>query len=217
MTYDATFPQSQIAPKMSPTQIRTNFSVFGTAETANHVAMNTVGKDQGKHTNVIFKQQTVDPTVTNNYGTLYCKNVVQASGDDLNLFYRIIPFFPNVPNVPQQVTFNVVTLTGYTGGALPAPLYTNAQQSFVFGGLIVYFGKVQVTLTANKGQFSVAPVGSGIPTTSKLISGRLIENYMGPAHSSYSFDLADTGPLVNVYANIGVSFLSFSYFMIGTV
>lgn len=209
MTYDPTSPHAQNSPEMSPSQIQTNFQVFATAEMSNHVAMNNVGFYQGKHTVIVFKNMIANPPsgVNNTFGVLYGRGVAQSSGVSINLFYQTIQFIPNIPNIPQQVTFNVVSMTGYTQPG-PNPQYTNMQQSFTFGGFIIYFGQWKFTTAPL--QIDVALSGSGIPIPSRLVYARV----MGQS-SALGISIPLTGSIFFI-ANPGAA-QTVKYFAIGLV
>lgn len=208
MTYDPTSPHAQNSPKMSPDQIKTNFEVFSTAEMANHVAMNSIG--QGKHGTIIFKNMVVDPPsgVKNTFGVLYGRTAVQASGNSINLFYQTITFIPNVPNTPQQVTFNVVSLTGYTSSP-----YTNMQQSFAFGGFIIYFGKW--TFTGGPLQINVAVSGSNIPVPSRLVYARAMNSGGAPPIAPLAVSIPPSGSIFFIPTPGALA--TVNYFAIGLV
>lgn len=210
MTYDPMIPNANETPKASPSQIKTNFSVFGTAEAINHVAMNTIG--YGKHAVVLFKQQSSDPTVNSSFGAVYCKTAVQASGNALNLFFRTMPFLPPAyNNAPQQITFNVIQYTGVAVTLIgpPPSVYTNMQQTFMFGGFLIYTGFVQPNIGVAPFTLDVAVAGSGIVKPSKILYAKV----MGDS-ASFSVAPANSGSTITV----GISGVStYNYFAIGLV
>jgi hypothetical protein len=208
MTYDPFSPEATISPKMSPSQIQTNFQVFSAAESANHVAMNSIG--QGKHTAIIFKNQSADPIVDNTFGTIYAKTAVQASGNAINLFYRTKFFIPGIPNNPQQITFNTIQYTGVNVTLVgpPASVYTNMQQSFAFGGFIIYTGKVVPNNGVAPFLLDVAVAGSGIVKPSRIVYARIL-------NQSASFAVKPlTGSIIETTIT-GIQ--TYNYFAIGLV
>jgi hypothetical protein len=138
MTFDPNSPEDLPPPKIAVDQIRTNFQQYQTAFNANHSALNS--STQGKHTHIIFEEQTNDPEVPGDFDTLYSKSVTSASGTAQQIFARIPQFLPNeFPNIPMQLTFDQVNTTG-----------PDQYQSFMAGGYLVYFGQtsiVPVTIT----------------------------------------------------------------------
>lgn len=128
MTYNPDIPEDLPPPNVIVDQIRANFSQYFNVFDNNHTAMNA--NNQGKHSTVIFQQQSVDPIVDGDFDSLYGKSVNTNSGTAQEIFARIPVFLPNEkPNDPMQLTFNVVNTAG--------PVY----QSFMVGGYIVYFGQ----------------------------------------------------------------------------
>ncbi len=127
MTYDPAIPTDLPPPNIAVDQIRTNFSQYASVFDNNHVALNAT--HQGKHSNVIFQRQSVDPTIDGDFDALYGKSVTSSSSTADEVFIKIPQFLPNeFPNNPMQLTFNSVNTS--------APVY----QSFIAGGYIIYFG-----------------------------------------------------------------------------
>jgi len=149
MTYNPNIPVGKDSPANQQAQIKTNFSQFPTifSSTAlgvvyNHTAINTA--NQGKHEAIILTQQTADPTIDNDFVSLYAKTAVQASGNSLQIFERIQQFKPTIPNDPIQLTFSTVNVAG--------PQY----QSFLPGGYILYVGSESGTaINANNLAFNI--------------------------------------------------------------
>lgn len=177
MTYIPVFPPATTSPKLSPTQIQTNYSQFAAIFSSkvggvvyNHLPLNDF--NQGKHGSVLFQNQTLDPGVTNNYTVLYSKTASSAAGSQPQLFSQIPKFLPvdieqgNEPNLPQQMTYNTVNTAG-----------PDQFQSFLPGGYILYFGStvtnaVPITLSPTPTKILAAfayPQGtqtvSGVPNT----------------------------------------------------
>ncbi len=126
--YNPTIPQDNPPPVIATAAIKANFKAYNTIFANNHVAMND--SNQGKHTNVIFQQQTQDPEATN-FDAIYCKANPSSSGTNLQMFLRVPAFLPNSQaNLPQQWTFNKVNTAG--------PQF----QSFLPGGFVMYFGNI---------------------------------------------------------------------------
>jgi hypothetical protein len=153
MTYDPTLPTDLPPPNTGILAVRDNFSQYAIVFANNHVPLNA--NNQGKHANVILQSQGSDPLIEGSFDTLYSKSVTTTSGISQELFSRIPQFLPlEYPNIPTQLTFNVVNTTG-------TPFY----QSFLPGGYILYFGIIPS-----------APQGVGlsvqitlVPTSSKIL------------------------------------------------
>jgi hypothetical protein len=139
MTYDPTVPQVGNTPSVSVDDIRANFTAYDASfsQTSggviyNHLALNEI--DEGLHAAVLFERQTTDPTIDNDFVSLYSKNATSGAGTLAQLFFRIPQFLPNsgdntkAPNNPMQWTYNSVNIAG--------PQY----QSFMIGGYLVFFG-----------------------------------------------------------------------------
>lgn len=127
MTFDPTQPTDLPPPKIAVDQIRTNFAQYQTQFSKNHEPLNA--SNQGKHDNVIFEKQTVNPTIAGNFADVFSKLVTSNSGSSQQLFGMIPQFLPNpYVNDPMQLTFNTVNTAG--------PVY----QSFLPGGYVLYFG-----------------------------------------------------------------------------
>jgi hypothetical protein len=172
MTYNPNEPQDLPPPVVATTQMRENFSQFQTVFSTNHIPINQ--SNQGKHTAVIFDQQSSDPGVTSNYTATYAKEVTNTIGTEPQLFLQVPQFLPNEqPNIAQQLTYNQVNTTG-------APMY----QTFLPGGYVMYFGMVTtpfpVTITL-------------IPTCSKIATVVVMAN---------NRTVAGTPTPMNVYATI---------------
>lgn len=132
MTYSITTPQGSISPADQVGQVQTNFSVYNTVFSENHVGLNA--SNQGKHSTVIIENRASDPGVTESFVVLYNKNAISgvspAPGQP-QLFCQIPQFLPNnIPNTGMQLTYNTVGLSG--------PIY----YSFLPGGFLFYFGVV---------------------------------------------------------------------------
>jgi len=128
MTYDPNQPDNLPPPNVGIDSVRANFSEYADGFDNNHVALNA--SNQGKHTHVILQQQTSDPVIEGNYDSLFIKPVAALFNTSQQLFARIPQFLPiDKPNIPTQLTFNIVNTAG--------PVY----QSFMAGGYIVYFGQ----------------------------------------------------------------------------
>lgn len=160
MTFDPNTPQPQPSPAATQSQIQTNFAQFATVFAVNHTALNN--SHQGDHEAVIMQVQTDDPGVTQDLVALYCKNATSQAGTQPQLFAQIKEFLPTsldtttAPNTPMQMTYNSVNTAG--------PQY----QSFLVGGLLVFFGSVTgvnvpVTITLSPSP-SVIQVAIAIPT-----------------------------------------------------
>ncbi len=157
MTYSPTEPQDLPPPVIATTQIRTNFAQFQTIFTDNHSPLNN--SNQGKHTGVLFEQQTSDPGVISNYDAMYAKSVTNASSTQPQLFIQIPQFLPNnQPNLPEQITFDTVNKVG--------PVY----QTFIPGGYIMYFGSIG----------AVPSTITLIPACSKIVSVVVLSNVITP-------------------------------------
>lgn len=151
MTWNPNIPTAEQSPASSQPFILLNDQTWPTIFSENHVAMNN--NNQGKHTDVIFQQQTVDPVVTGDWGTIYCKSVSSATGTRNQLFFRTKQFVPNQTNAPQQFTFNQIQLSG------------TSQQTFLIGGFLLFLGAANITAGS-------APISTTInlsPNTSGLI------------------------------------------------
>jgi hypothetical protein len=142
MTYVPDVPLSEPSPAATQVQIQTNFAQFASVFMANHTALNN--SNQGDHEGIILQVQANDPNVTQDLVALYCKDVVSQVGTQPQLFAQIKEFLPTsidtttAPNAPMQLTYNTVNTAG--------PQY----QSFVVGGLLVFFGSttgVPITIT----------------------------------------------------------------------
>lgn len=148
-TYDPNQPQNLPPPATGVNSVRTNFSTYATVFDNNHVALNV--SNQGKHTNVIFQEQSSDPSVDGSFSALFGKSVVAASATFQGLFAKIPQFLSlDKPNNPMQLTFNVVNTTG-------VPFY----QSFLPGGYILYFGSIPSANIVNT-QITLVPAPSKI-------------------------------------------------------
>lgn len=157
-SYDPLKPTNLPPPAEGVQSIQGNFSTYSTVFDNNHLALNL--GNQGKHTNVIFQEQSTDPSVDGSFSALYGKSVVAASATFQGLFSRIPQFLTDdKPNNPMQLTFNVVNTAG--------PQY----QSFLPGGYIIYFGTVASANIVNT-QVTLVPAPSEIlcviPNPTKL-------------------------------------------------
>jgi hypothetical protein len=129
MTYDPTQPKDLPPPATGVQSVKANFSQYATAFGNNHVPMNATY--EGKHTNVILQQQGSDPINEGGFDSLYIKPIVSNLIPSEELFVRIPQFLPiDKPNIPMQLTFNIVNVAG--------PQY----QSFLAGGYIIYWGTI---------------------------------------------------------------------------
>lgn len=148
MTYNPNIPEDLPSPDIATTLIRTNFSQYANVFDNNHAAIND--SNQGKHTNVIL-QQISDPDVTDNLDSLYGKTAVAASGTTQEIFAKVPQFLPvDKPNLPMQLTFNVVNTAG--------PQY----QSFMAGGYIIYWGTIPSATPTINTQVTLVPAPSKI-------------------------------------------------------
>ena len=149
MTYDPTIPTGQISPKDQVTQVQTNFSQFGTVFANNHTAFNTA--KQGCHEKIIMAQASSVPPITEDLVNFFALNATSHTGTQPQLFFQIprflpTPLDPNDPGNPGvQLTSNTVNTVG--------PVY----QSFLPGGLLLYFGSVSAL-----GTVSLSPAPSAI-------------------------------------------------------
>lgn len=149
MTYNPNIPTDLPSPSVAVNQLRTNFSQYANVFDNNHVAIND--SNQGQHSTVIFQGQTVDPGVDNTFDAVYCKSVVAASGTNQQIFVQIPQFLPNnQPNLPQQLTFDVVNVAG--------PQY----QTFLPGGYLMYFGVAAVVTQGVAIPITINPLSSGL-------------------------------------------------------
>lgn len=116
MTYIKTKPDLGFSPKLDAPTIKGNFTAFGSVIANNHALMNT--PNQGIHTNIIFENQTVDPTLTTSIDNLYSINATSNSGTQPQIFLRIPQFLPKAPdttsnlNHRMQLTYNTVNTVG---------------------------------------------------------------------------------------------------------
>lgn len=158
MTYVPNVPQSQPSPAETQAQIQTNFAQYATIFNENHTALNN--SNQGDHEAVILEAQANDPGVTQDLVALYCKNATSKIDTQPQLFAQIKQFLPTsidtttAQNTPMQLTYNTVNTSG--------PQY----QSFVAGGLLVFFGSttnVPITITLSPSP-SVIQIAIAIPT-----------------------------------------------------
>jgi len=133
MTYVPDTPQAKPSPKDTQAQIQTNFSQWAAQFVKNHSAMNS--SSQGDHEAIVLENQSIDPGVTQDQVTLFCKNFVSQVGTQPQLFAQIKKFLPtindptNAINDPMQLTYNSVNLVG-----------PNQFQSFLIGGLLLFVG-----------------------------------------------------------------------------
>jgi hypothetical protein len=149
MTYSPLIPTDLPPPNVAVNQLRTNFAQYATIFAKNHVAIND--SNQGKHSTVIFQGQAVDPGVDNSFDAIYGKSVVSASGTNQQIFTQIPQFLPNdQPNLPMQLTFNVVNVAG--------PQY----QTFLPGGYVMYFGIAAVVTLGVAIPITINPISSGL-------------------------------------------------------
>ena len=169
MTYDPNTPQALPSPKDTQAQIQTNFAQFAAKFLINHSAMNS--SNQGDHEAVVLQNQSVDPGVTQDLVSLFCKSVVSQSGTEPQLFARLKQFIPLITNSPIQLTYNTVNIVG-----------PNQFQSFLPGGYLLHFGTVSalgtVTLIPAPTEIVIAMampnnIQSGIPNT---VSTNILNN-----------------------------------------
>ncbi len=144
MTYDPNIPQDLPPPNIIVDQIRTNFSQYADVFDNNHVALNS--SNQGEHTDVILQRQATNPEIDGDYADIFSRIVTAFFGPSQQTFAIVPKFLPNIPNNPQQLTFNTVNTIG--------PQY----QSFLAAGYIVYFG----TTTDINTTISLSPAPTSI-------------------------------------------------------
>lgn len=149
MTYSPNSPLPQNSPKQDQPQIKTNYGQWDAVFKENHTALNS--NAQGTHSEVVFKNQTVDPDITGTWGTVYSKTGTGVANQP-NLFWRTFKFLPDQDNNPIQLTFNQVVKIG------------TQQQSFIAGGYIVYFG---TATSSGAGVVTFAP--GGVPACTKVV------------------------------------------------
>jgi hypothetical protein len=183
MTYSPSIPQDLPPPSVSVDFIRTNFSQYALVFDNNHEALNK--NSQGKHTNVILQNQSIDPTITSNFDTFYSKSVISNSSTSEELFVKIPQFLP-IPNtnLPMQLTFNSVNNS--------APVY----QSFIAGGYILYFGQITnapATITLSpKPKKIVCAIANGNTFTTVGTPSPLDASVLVNANN-FQFDIYSTG------------------------
>lgn len=143
MTYVPDTPQAQPSPRDTQVQIQTNFAQWAAQFLKNHSAMNS--SSQGDHGAVVLEKQSVDPGVTQDQVTLFCKDATSQLSTELQLFAQIKKFLPTLSdstdaiNEPMQLTYNSVNTTG-----------PNQFQSFLIGGLLLFMGStnnIAITIT----------------------------------------------------------------------
>jgi len=134
--YEPNIPKDLPSPSVAVEFIKNNFTQYADVFDNNHGAINS--SNEGKHTHVIFQEQSVDPEVDGSFDSLYSKSVTSNLGVSQNLFARIPQFLPNGPNnFPIQLTFNGVNTVG--------PQY----QSFLAGGYLIFFGSIPSSTSIN--------------------------------------------------------------------
>ena len=158
MTYSPITPQAQPSPADTQAQIQTNFAQYALKFLVNHTPIND--SNEGDHEAVVLEKQSIDPSVTQDLVAVYCKDATSQVNTQPQLFARIKKFLPtlldttNAENTPMQLTYNSVNTAG--------PLF----QSFVAGGLLVFFGSTNniaanIVLTPSP---SVLQMAIAIPT-----------------------------------------------------
>lgn len=182
MTFDPNIPTDLPSPSISVDAIRTNFSQYGQVFDNNHVALN--GTFQGKHTHVIFQQQLSDPDVEGSFDTLYGKSTSSNLGNFQSVFAKIPQFLPNqLPNLPMQLFFNQVNTAG--------PQY----QSFLAGGYIIYFGKINSVVGTINSTITLVPAPSEIlcviPNSTRLVAPNGSLGPSAPLRLSVTLDSMD--------------------------
>ncbi len=164
MTYVPDTPQNQPSPRDTQAQIQTNFAQWAVQFLKNHSAMNS--SSQGDHQAVVLEKQSVDPGVTQDQVTLFCKDATSQLSTEPQLFAQIKKFLPTINdrtdaiNEPMQLTYNSVNMTG-----------PNQFQSFLIGGFLLFVGSTNniatiITLTPSPSLIYMA-----IATSSNLNGG----------------------------------------------
>ena len=188
--YNPNAPQNN-PPLIEQPKIKTNFSVFSDAILNNHEPMND--PNQGNHKNVIMKVQASIPPVIQNVGTLFCKSVANGIGTTNQIFYSNFPIIDgniNPKNV-NQLTYNQIIYSG------------SQQQTFIFGGYVIFIGKIAVVASSSI-TVTLSPTISSIISVSGLLESGL------PIKSA-----SVTSATIVVFSLIGVSTGTLDYFIIG--
>jgi hypothetical protein len=192
MTYNPNFPPPTTSPELSPVQIQTNYAQFATAFSYtiggvvyNHMPLNDF--NQGKHASVLMQNQSGDPGVINNYTVLYSRNATSAATPlgQPQLFSQIPKFLPvpielgDIPNFPQQMTYNTVNTIG-----------PDQYQSFLPGGYILYFGSTN--------PISVITLS---PTPTKILMVQAVAQINPPPNTNYAPAFTITQPgTINIFS-----------------
>ena len=169
MPYSIVKPDTGPSPNVDAAQIQDNFSSYAAvfSQTAGgaiyeHTPLND--PNQGDHETILFKIQSNDPGVNNNFDVLFSKNVTDHSGTQPQLFVQVPKFLPNAyntrntPNDSMQLTYNAVNVAG--------PIY----QSFLVGGYLIYFGTVT----------SIAADITLVPAPTQILCALAASNNMDP-------------------------------------
>lgn len=130
MAFNPNIPQNSDYMMVSQPEIQSNFQTIFSSFSENHVPLNSEAPLQGQHSQIVFREQTGDPTTSADQVALYTK----ASGSDTVIFYR-----PHSNATPIQLNYPNIS----TGLASTNPdVYKTTQYSFIAGAFVVYFGKI---------------------------------------------------------------------------
>lgn len=122
MSYNANIPIITDPILQSSRQIKANFQAISNAFANNHSGLTTDQLFYGKHTVLILRPQTGDPTTSATQIALYNKLVSTVP----NIFFR-----PNSNQTPIQMTYSSLKADS-----------SDTQYSFVAGPFIIYGGKI---------------------------------------------------------------------------
>lgn len=128
MSFNSSIPLGTDAMIKSQGQLRSNFQAINAVSSENHVAMNQ--DEQGMHTILNFRPQTIDPTTSATQIALYTKLVSSIP---------MLFFAPSSSQTPIQLTAPSIS----TGLQSTNPdVYKADQFSFIAGPFIIYGGLI---------------------------------------------------------------------------